>query len=99
MASITCGNCKFTHRSIRAVKLCYDVSQTVGHVPAAPGHAVLSYPGFEVVTIDDYLSELDAQEAEQRGEIEAELAVERYFEDRGWDDARWEEDRLSRIPF
>lgn len=99
MASITCGNCKTTHQSVRAVKLCYDLSEFAGHVPAAPGHAVLSYPGFEVVTIDDYLSELDAQAAEQAGEIEAERAVERFFEERGYDEARWEEQRALYDPF
>lgn len=95
MASITCGSCKHTHASVRAVKTCYDVAQSAWQIPAAPGFAVLTYPGFEVLSMDEYVAELDRQEWEQRGEIEAELRVERFFEERGYWEARADEERYA----
>lgn len=97
MASVTCGNCKNTHQSADAVKICYTNVNTAWQIPAALGFVNAS--GSEIITVDEYKALLDQWADEQRADIEAELAVERYFEDRGWDDARWEEDRFAQGAF
>jgi len=51
---------------------------------------------------EDDIPVCESQEASALAEIEAELAIERYFEDRGWEEARLQEEieaRMGVIPF
>ena len=85
--AITCGNknidgTRHTHESVAGVRTCYSISQNwyAYHIPAAVGFTV--YNGW-VVTADTYASIEANEEAQAQAEYEAELRVERWYEERG----------------
>jgi len=91
---IRCGHCKGRHRSVQAVKVCYETRQCIWQIPAAPGFMNDSWTG-EILSIDESMAQAEDFAAQQRGEIWAEMAVERYLE--GWYRMPDREEELERM--
>jgi len=87
MARIKCGKCKGIHRSVLAVRICYD-NDGVDLIMCEE----CSWGDDRSITFhtpDQMAWEMEAREAQQEAEILAEQRQERWYEEHG---GSWEPD-------